>query len=85
MSDPFQYEDTVVSPASRAVPVTPGASPLATTSRALWVGGAGNLNVTMRDGTTVLFSGVPAGTMMPLRVTHVLSTSTTATNIVSLS
>lgn len=72
------------SPAWRAVVVTPSTSPLARVTRALYVGGAGNVNVTMYGGGDCLFSGVPAGTILPIRVTHVLSTNTTATLIVAM-
>lgn len=51
----------------------------------LFVGGAGNLVVTMSDGNDVTFTGVPAGWWMPISVTRVKSTGTTATNIVAVS
>ena len=74
------------SPATSGEAVTPSDSTdLTTVSRALWVGGAGNINVIMSDGTTLLFSGVAAGTLLPLRVSRVKSTSTTATLIVAIS
>lgn len=50
----------------------------------LFVGGAGNVNVEMSDGTDCLFTGVLAGQILPISVTKVNSTSTTATNIVAL-
>jgi hypothetical protein len=50
----------------------------------LYVGGAGNIRVTTVDGDDVLFSGVAAGTFMPLMVKRVWSTNTTATLIVAL-
>ncbi len=76
-------------PAVEGVAVTPGASALANTTRALWVGGAGNVEVTFLGidnlaGTTVIFTGVSAGQLLPIRVTHVLATNTTATGIVAL-
>lgn len=56
------------------------------TTRGLWIGGAGNVKVDMnRVGTAVLISGIPAGTLLPIRVTKVYSTDTTATNIVGFS
>jgi hypothetical protein len=65
--------------------VTPGESALTDgPTRAVYVGGSGHLNVTMVGGTTVLFSNVAAGTVLPLQVTHILSSSTTATLIVAL-
>ncbi len=53
----------------------------------LYVGGAGNVKVDMRfNGTGITFSGVVAGTVLPIQVTKVYSTAngTTATNIVAL-
>lgn len=72
-------------PATNAVAVTPDdATDLTVTSRALYVGGAGNVVVIMDGGQTVTFTGVPAGTILPIRVSRVKSTSTTATSILSL-
>ena len=74
------------SPATIAEAVTPSDSiDLTNVCRALWIGGAGNISVIMANGATVLFSGVAAGTMLPLRVSRVRSTSTTATLIVAIS
>lgn len=71
-------------PASGAAAVTEdNTTPLANTSRALYIGGDGDLTVTMLDGTDVEFVGVVAGTILPIRVTHV-KTATTATNIINL-
>lgn len=53
-------------------------------TRALWVGGAGNLAVQFVDvATTVTLTGVPAGTLLPIQVTKVMA-ATTATSIVAL-
>ncbi len=72
-------------PAPDAKAVTPGASALPDgTCKAVYVGGAGNLNVTTERGTTTLFVGVAAGSILPIRCSHILSTSTTATSIVAL-
>lgn len=74
-----------ISTYTSAVVVTPSDSAdLANFSRAIYVGGAGNLNVDMLTGETVLFSGIPAGTLLPIRVKRVRSTNTTATLIISL-
>lgn len=73
------------SSAKGSVTVTPhDSNALAKTTRALYVGGAGNLKVTMRDGSTPTFTAVPAGLLLPISVTHVWSTGTTATAIVGL-
>lgn len=50
----------------------------------LYVGGAGDVKVVTENGDTVTFSAVPVGTILPIRVKQVLSTGTTATNIVGL-
>jgi hypothetical protein len=72
--------------AEQAVAVTPSdANDLAITSRAIYVGGAGDLTVVMcGDGSTVTFSAVPVGSVLPIRVTRVKATGTTATLILSL-
>lgn len=85
MADEFSnHSDSLSAPAQEAAAVTPGAAELANVTKGVYVGGAGNLNVTLRGGQTVLFSGVPAGTILPIRCTHILATSTTATLIVAL-
>jgi hypothetical protein len=52
--------------------------------RALYVGGAGNLAVVMHDGTALTFTGVTAGSFLPIRVRQVKSTGTTASAILGL-
>lgn len=72
-------------PASSAAVVTPNNSTdLTYVTRALFVGGAGNIVVTMVDGVDCTFTGVAAGSVLPIRVSRVKATSTTATNIVAL-
>lgn len=54
-------------------------------SRAVYVGGAGNLAVRMAgDQSTPTYVGVLAGVIYSLCVDQVLSTGTTATNIIAL-
>ncbi len=53
-------------------------------TRFLFVGGAGNLAVQFPNGTNCTFTGVTAGTQIPLCVAKVLATGTTATNIVAV-
>lgn len=53
--------------------------------RALWVGGAGAVAVIAAgDTSAVTLSGVPAGTVLPIKCKTVMSTNTTATLIVAL-
>jgi hypothetical protein len=53
-------------------------------TRALYVGGAGAVKVDMLGGETVTFSGVPAGTVLPIRVTKIYATGTTASLMIGL-
>lgn len=58
---------------------------LAAVSRAIFIGGAGNIYVDLVGGeTAVVFVGLSAGDILPVRATRVRSTSTTATSIVAL-
>lgn len=76
-------------PASNAAAVTPhNDNDLAYVTRGLFVGGAGNLVVVMGDeddaATTVTFTGILAGQILPIAVRRVKATDTTATFIVAL-
>jgi hypothetical protein len=54
-------------------------------TRALYIGAAGNLTVDMADGgSSVLFVGVQGGTLLPIQVTRIYATGTSATSIVAL-
>lgn len=54
-------------------------------TKALWVGGAGALAVILKDDTvSVIFSAVPAGTLLNVRVKRVLVTGTVATLMLAL-
>lgn len=53
-------------------------------TRAVYVGGAGNVVALMASGSVVTFTGVPAGTVLPIRVDRINATSTTATSLVAL-
>lgn len=71
--------------ARNAVAVTPhdtNANPAA----AIYVGGAGNIACRpYGSAADVTFTAVPVGTILRVRVTHIRSTSTTATNLIALS
>lgn len=72
-------------PATHAASVSPSDSEeLTAVSRALYVGGAGDVEVVMKGGQTVVFSAVPAGSLLPIRVKQVKETNTTATLILNL-
>lgn len=68
-------------PVTNAVVVSPSDSAdLPHMTRALYVGGAGNIRVTLAAGSVVDFTGLVAG-WHPLRVARVHATGTTATHI----
>lgn len=83
MADAFDnYAPGLDAPASHAFAITPGASALANVTRRLYVGGAGNVTVTLLSGVSLTFVAVPAGEELDVRVTHV--TAATATGLVGL-
>lgn len=64
-------------------------------TKAIYVGGAGDIKVDMQgscanpnvsngDGGTVTFKAVPVGTVLPIRVTRVYAAGTTATLLLAL-
>lgn len=72
-------------PPTNAAAVTPNDNAdLGYVSRALYIGVTGDVVVNMVGiGTPITFKAVPVG-ILPIRAARVLSTGTTATNIVSL-
>lgn len=81
----FQAIRSLSDPWQKAFVVTPADADFASSvmARALWVGGAGNVRVTTVQGDDVLFSGVAAGTVLPVSVKRVWSTNTTATLLIA--
>lgn len=71
-------------PENAAAIVADDEGALSHATRALYVGGQGDLRVQMLGGGNVVLSNLPAGSLMPLRVTQVFATGTTATGIVGL-
>jgi hypothetical protein len=51
----------------------------------LFIGGGGTVKVDMAvDGAAITFNALVAGTILPVQVTRVYSTGTTATSIIAL-
>lgn len=73
------------SPSEFAAAVTPADGTDLTNGicRGLFIGVAGNVNLDV-GGATVLFKGLSAGSILPVRASRVRATSTTATDIVAL-
>lgn len=87
MPDVFSHmTEGLTAPGDNLLAITPSDSTdLTQVSRAIYVGGAGNLVVTpAAGGSNVTFIAVPAGTVLPIRVSRVLSTSTTATSLINI-
>lgn len=73
----------VSDPAAFAVDVTPDDSTVLTPTRALYIGGTGDVVVKMYGSeNTITFQNVPVG-ILPIRVTKVMA-ATGATDIVAL-
>lgn len=71
-------------PAAGIIAVVPSDTTVLSSVRGLYVGGAGDVAVTMQDGTTGTFKAVPVGTVLPLQVSKVMATGTTATLMLAL-
>lgn len=86
MPDPFaSTQASITGPISNGAAVTPSDSTdLATSSRAIWVGTGGDVNLTTVENATVLLKNVPSGSLIPIRAARIRLTSTTATDIVAL-
>lgn len=86
MTDRFASRHaTLTSPAYDGFPITTSdAAPVLEVTRAIYVGVAGDLTATFASGETVTFQNVAAGTILPIRISHVLTTGTTADALVGL-
>jgi len=81
----FGKMDDITGSATSGAAITPSDSnDLTHVTRAIWVGGDGNITFTMSGGMNVTLTGVKAGSLLPIRAKRVLSTGTTATGIVGL-
>jgi len=73
----------VSNPAGEALEITPADIDLATFTRGVYIGVAGDLKVTMAGGDVVTFVGVVAGSVLPIRCSQIMA-ATTASSIVAL-
>lgn len=64
--------------------ITPHDSTDIATTRAVYVGGAGNIVAVDVDGNATTFTAVAAGTLLPIRVSRINATNTTATAMVAI-
>jgi predicted short-subunit dehydrogenase-like oxidoreductase (DUF2520 family) len=84
--DPFDgLPTTLTTPARDAQAIAPSDTvALTIMPRAVYVGVAGNLAALMPGGQTVVFQGVAAGTLLPIRAARVNATGTTAGGLIAL-
>lgn len=72
-------------PATHAFAITPADdTDLAYVTRALYIGGEGDVEVITLGGETVIFSAVPVGAILPIQCSRVKDGNTTATLILGL-
>lgn len=86
MTDTFsKHSRSLTSPPEEAAAIVPDdAYPLGHVSRAIFVGTGGDLRVRMLKGGVVTLANVPGGAFLPLRVSQVYATGTSATHLVGL-
>jgi hypothetical protein len=85
--DPFDsVTDNLISPARNAFVITPNDSTtLPNATKAVFVGSGGSLKVRLIDAAAdVVFTNVPNGTVLAVRVVAVRASGTTATDLVGL-
>jgi len=88
-TQPIKHASNWESPARSAEELTPdNVTNLDVVTRALYVGGGGDISVAMDGGPDpilpVLFLAVPTGTILPIRIKRLRATDTTATSIIAL-
>lgn len=84
MADAYEKFSTgLSSPLRGAFSITPNdTTELTNVTRALYVGGSGDIVVVFEDGSEVTLKNLQAGVWHPMRVRQVKATGTTATDIV---
>jgi hypothetical protein len=65
------------------VAVVPADATIIPATNGIYIGGTGNITVTMANGQNVTFNTIPVG-YYKFSVTKVMATGTTATNILAL-
>ncbi len=87
MPDPFAlHSDSPIASARRLLAIQPDdRQPLLHTSKALYIGGGGDVLVrAVGDTADVRFVGVPTRTILPVQTSHVRLTGTTASGLIAL-
>jgi hypothetical protein len=86
MTDTFKtFSRSLTSPPENAVEIAPSdAESLPFVTRALYVGGAGDVALRLSGGAEVTLRGQQGGSLIPIRIDQVKSAGTTATGLVGL-
>lgn len=87
MADTFsEYLEGLSTPISNgeAVDISSADHTASNTCKALWVGTAGNVKCDVAGTTGITFNNVQDGTLLPFRITVVVKTGTTASNMVAV-
>ncbi len=86
MPDQFaDFQPSLSAPASGGFAVAPSNGvDLPETTRGLYVGEGGDIAVVLLSGQSLVFRDVGGGTLLPIRVTRVLATGTTAAHLLGL-
>ena len=84
MGTKTQYSPTFPMYPGGAAVVTPSDTINLATPSVVFVGGAGNVQVTTAQGDQVVFYNMPAGMVIPVQVLRVWSSLTTATNLIRI-
>lgn len=86
MADTFpRHTDTAFSSARRLLAVTPhDTNEIIDPTKAIFIGGAGNISIIAVDDTTSVTLAVQSGQILPIRAKIIRATGTTATGIVAL-
>jgi len=74
----------ILQPGLNAFAITPNDGVFFAKTRGLYVGVTGNVAVEMAGGNVVTFIGLAGGVVHPLQVIRVLSSGTTALNIIGI-
>ncbi len=69
------YAEGLNAPRNNGFAITPGTTNFAAVTRAVYVGGAGDVVLTLADNTTLTFKAVPVGTLLPVRAIACATTS----------
>lgn len=85
IAGPTPFEPgTGVMPAFDGVAITATDAPLSATIRALFIGVAGNVKCLTPGGVSLNFQNLQAGSILPVMMIQVSSTSTTASGLIGL-